>query len=268
MKKTFNLLMIAALGCGVLTFSSCSDESGDDPTPGTTETSTKCYMTQEQIIDDVETETINYTYDSDDNVILAVSSYPGEEGDSTSFTYSGGKLASAYDGYTKSTFMYEGTSTIPNRIDIEEGGVDAGYILLTVVGNNITKVENHYFYESDDVIEDETTVEYDASGNITSAIVKEYNEDTKMLEPFMELSNVVNDGKKNPRSESFAFFYMNSDNPTSFGTSNVTSASLTVSGIPTTMTASMTYNEHDYPTEMTATVLGFSNQFKMTYNCK
>jgi hypothetical protein len=263
MNKTFKLLMILALGAGVFTLQSCSDETGTtDPTPA----ETTCYVTQEKITSDGDIQTIDYTYDSDDNIILAVSTEDGVS-DSTVYEYSGGRLAIAYDGFTESTFIYPSGSNTPERINTKEDGVSVSYAILTSDGANITKIENHNTLDGD-VIEDVLFVEYDANGDVTSAEGQEYNADADEFTTILKLSNVITDGKKNPYATSLAFFYQNEDNPVSLGTSNVASATITLNGFDTPYASSFEYNSDMFPTSSSATILGFGTTTDITYNCK
>ena len=263
MKNNFKLLMILALGAGVFTLQSCSDETETtDPTPA----ETTCYITQEKITGDGFEETIDYTYDSDDNIIKAVSTEDGTS-ETTTFEYSGGRLATAYDGFTESTFIYPSGSNTPERINTKEDGVSVSYAILTSENGRITKIENHNTTDGD-VIEDVLFITYDADGNVESAEGQEYNEDTEEFTTTLELSNVITDGKKNPYATSFAFFLQNEDNPVSLGVSNVVSATVTLNGIGTPYASSFEYNSDNFPTSASSTVLGFSNTTDFTYNCK
>ncbi|MDB4107121.1 hypothetical protein OAD66_01250 [Bacteroidia bacterium] len=251
MKKTFNLLMILALGAAVFTLNSCSEEPAEDPTPA----ETICYLTQSEEDGEVTT----YSYDSDNNVISSIS-----YGDTTTFEYSGGRLNLAYDGSTEATFIYE-SGNVPSRINLQEDGQSDGYIIMTNTNGNITKIEQH---DVDDQIQDVTFATYDANGNLLSVINETWDADLKEFETMAEITNIVTDGKKNPYSTSLALIYADLENPLNFGQSNIVSGDFVVFDQAVPVTSSYTYNANNYPTSSVLTALGEETIFNFTYNCK
>lgn len=258
MKKSFKILTLLALGASTLFFNACSEV--EEPLPPAADPI--CYMTQESITDDFGTETSSFTWDSDDNLVQSV-----YEGDTTIFEYSGGRLARAYDGYEEATIIYD-AGNIPSRINLAYDGIPAGYIILTSDGGNITKVENHEVEGMNDQVTEVSYITYDGNGNVTAFDVDEYNEDTQMFETFLTATNIVSDGKKNPYAESFAFLYLNIDNPAALGKSNITSASISLQGQTFPYTATYTYNDNDYPLTSAITFFIGSSNYTYTYNCK
>ncbi|PCJ64180.1 MAG: hypothetical protein COA58_14460 [Bacteroidetes bacterium] len=263
MKKTFKLFMVLALGAGVFTLQSCSDDTTTtEPTP----TSPTCYITQEKITSDGDIETIDYTYNSDNNITMAISTGDGFS-DTTIFEYSGGRLSLAKDESTEATFIYGAGSNVPERINVKTDGIDAGYTILTATDGRVTKIENHDT-EDGDVIDDVIFITYNASGSVTDAEAQDYDADTDEYTTTLTLGNVITDGKKNPYETSFVFFYMNDDNPISLGASNVVSATLTVNSLEIPYASSFDYNSNDYPSSGSSTLFGFNTTTDYTYNCK
>lgn len=260
MKKSFKILTLLVLGAGLITFQSCKEET--DPTTPTPSTPT-CYMTQEVHTDIDGSYTTDYSYDAESNLVLAV-----EDGDSTIFEYTAGKLTRAYDGYTEATVVYT-SGNVAERINIKEDGIDMQYLLLTTDANgNITKVEFHNLANGGDTIEVVNYMTYDAAGNLSTIQVDDYNYETDEFETFISASAIVTDGKKNPYAESLAFFYLNSDNPLVLGKSNVTSASVEVAGNAFPFSASFTYNSNNYPLTSAVTFFLGNDNVTYTYDCK
>ena len=260
MKNSFKILTLLVLGAGFSTLQSCSDETDTtDPTPSTP----VCYITQEVYSDIDGSSTKNFTYDSDNNLVLAV-----EGKDSTIFEYSGGRLSRAFDGYTEATVIYN-SGNVPERINLKEDGVDVEYLFLTKdANNNITKVEFHTLRNGGDTIEAVNHMTYDATGNLATILVEDYDYENDEFVTFLSADEFVNDGKKNPYGESLAFFYLNTDNPLVLGKSNITSATVNVAGNDFPYSSTFTYNSNNYPLTTATTFFLGNNNISFTYNCK
>jgi PBP1b-binding outer membrane lipoprotein LpoB len=258
MKKFLNVWMLAAIAAGVVFVSGCSEV--DEPTDPQGPTETTCYMTQEVSSDDFETETTQFVWNAENQLVTAIS-----DEDTTEFEYRNGKLVAAYEGASQADLVYDGSNTVPSRINLKEFGRDAGYVLITSSNGSVTKAE---FYDDEDVMVQTVNATYDASNNITAFTVDMYDEEGDSLTTFLKGSNIQNDGKKNPYSESFAFVWLNIDNPVALGASNVTTAQVAIAGQNFPYTATYTYNDNDYPlTSKVAFFLG-STDLTFTYNCK
>jgi hypothetical protein len=244
MNKSFKLLMLLALGAGMFTLNSCSE----DPVP-------VCYMTTS--VEDGTTITI--AYNSDNQVVS--STY---DSTTTTYEYSGGRLSTAYDGYTEATFIYT-SGNIPSRVNIKEDGLAAGYWIIESTDGNVTKIELH---DADDLVTEVTVATY-VSGNLSSMLLQEYNYDLQEYETTFQLSGIVTDGKKNPYTTSFALVYANLGSPFSFGQSNITSGNLSQSGVVLPVVATHTYNSNNYPTASSLTLGGQAvSALSYTYDCK
>ena len=134
MKKSLKTLTLFALGLGVITFSSCSDESGDDPDPVEVIT---CQLTGIGEVADGESYNTTFTYDADGN--LTKRSDP--DGDMT-FTYVDGKITTiGFDGEI-ATVTYDG-NTLPYRMELTEDGETFYFIMKSENGRYVT-IEDHY----------------------------------------------------------------------------------------------------------------------------
>jgi len=252
MKKTFNLLMLLALGAGVFTLNSCSEEPTDDPTPAASPT---CYMTQSTEDGDIT----SYTYNSDNDIVVSV-----YDGDTTKYEYSGGRLSLAYDGYEEATFIYT-SGNIPSRVNLKEDGVNSGYIIIESTNSNITKIEEH---DADDQIQTVTFTTYDASGNLTTMKVDEWDEETSEFYTLASISNIKTDTKKNPYTTSMALVYANMGSPFIYGQTNMISGDFTLFGQSVPVTGTHTYNGNNYPTASTLDAAGEKTEFTYMYDCK
>jgi hypothetical protein len=259
MKKSFKLMLIFALGAGVLTLNSCSDEVEEEPTPATT----TCYVTQETSTDDEGSETINYEYNSDDQLQYAI-----EDGDSMIFEYSGGRVALAIDGLEESTFIYPAASNTPERINIKYDGVATGFVIIVSGAEGITKVENHeYDAEENAVLVDVTNFTY-TNGLLSGAITQSYDAETEEFSTDLEIASIVLDGKKNPYNGDVAFLFVNDFSPIAASSSNIVSAQAVTELGNFEYTTVYEYNEHNYPTNVTASIFGQTNTIAFTYSCK
>ena len=253
MKKQFKLMAMLALGAAAIFIQSCK-EVDEEPV---VKADPVCYM----LTSKVDGETTTYTYNAENQVISA--NYLGTI---TNFTYADGKLTSANDGTTTSAFVYEGTSTLPSRVNLSENGKSTGYIIMEYDNNKqITKVETH------DETGQATTVNfitYDAAGNMTGMQVDEWNVDTEEFETWVTFTGITNDGKKNPYQTSLALVYANNEDPVVFGKTNITGGNLVVFGQAVPFTATSTYNDNDYATSTTINVVGETTVYDYTFNCK
>ena len=255
-------MLIFALGAGVLTLNSCSDEAEEELNPETTPATTTCYVTQETSSDDEGSETINYEYNSDDELQYAI-----EDGDSTIFEYSGGRVAVAINGLEESTFIYSAASNTPERINIKDDGVATGFVIIVSGANGITKVENHEYDEENAVLVGVTDFTY-ANGLLSSAIIQEYDAETEEFSTDLEIASIVLDGKKNPYNGDVAFLFVNDFSPLAASSSNIVSAQVVTELGNFEYTTAYEYNEHNYPTNATASIFGQTNTIAFTYNCK
>ena len=252
-------MLIFALGAGVLTLNSCSDEAEEELTPATT----TCYITQETITDDEGSETINYEYNSDDELQYAI-----ENGDSTIFEYSGGRVAAAINGLEESTFIYPAANNTPERINIKYDGLATGFVIIVSGADGITKVENYeYDAEENAVLVDVSDYTY-ANGLLSGAIIQEYDAETEEFITDVEIASIVSDGKKNPYNGDVAFLFVNEFSPIAASSSNIVSAQVVTELGNFEYTTAYEYNEHNYPTNATASIFGQTNTIAFTYNCK
>lgn len=253
MKNHFKLLTLIALGASAIFIPSCKEVEEEPTTPA----DPTCYMLTSNIDGDITT----YTYNSDNQVISAK-----YDGTTTTFTYTNGKLTSANDGYTESTFVYEAGATQPTRVNLVEDSTNAGYIIMEYNSNNlITKVEYH---DETDQIQTVNYVTYDAVGNLTALQIDEWNEDLEDFMTFVTFANITNDGKKNPFQTSLALIYANIDEPVVYGKTNITGGSLVVFGQAVPFTATNTYNDNDYATSTVINIFGETSSYEYTFNCK
>lgn len=256
--------MLVALGAGMFTFNSCSEEPTTDPTP--TPTEKKCYIIEQKDVFP-ETATITYMY-NDKNQVLSATKGTAV----TNFEYTDNKLTKATTGSEVSTFVYVDGGAVLQRINQTTDGIDNGYIYLTRTNNKLTKVETHNTTTAEDVIETITLITYDGQGNISSLVTQEYNASTKEFETQFSLTSVETDGKLNPFSTDLAYFFMNTQNPKAFGDHNITSGSAMAQGFPAEYKATMVYNENGYPTAINAAVkLAVGDvpaPTTLTYTCK
>jgi hypothetical protein len=263
MKKSFKLMLIFALGAGVLTLNSCSDEAEEELNPETTPATTTCYVTQETSSDDEGSETINYEYNSDDELQYAI-----EDGDSTIFEYSGGRVAVAINGLEESTFIYPAASNTPERINIKDDGVATGFVIIVSGADGITKVENYeYDAEENAVLVDVSDFTY-ANGLLSGAKIQEYDAETEEFSTDIEIASIVSDGKKNPYNGDVAFLFVNEFSPIAASSSNIVSAQVVTELGNFEYTTAYEYNEHNYPTNAKASIFGQTNTIAFTYNCK
>jgi hypothetical protein len=253
MKIAFKSLILLALGAGMFTLNSCSDEPSDDVTP--TPAEPICYMT----LASEDGDSTSFNYNSTNQVISSKN-----DGTITTYEYSGGILSTAFDGYTEATFIYT-TGNIPSRINIKEDGKAAGYWIIENSSGNITKVEIH---DSSDQVTEVTVATY-VSGNLSTMLLQEWDTDLKDFVTSYQLSNVITDGKKNPYSTSFALVYANSGNPFVFGKTNITSVTLTQNGVSLPATVEHTYNANNYPITSKLKLSGtLISDNAYIYNCK
>ncbi|MFT7230107.1 MAG: hypothetical protein ACI9GO_000570 [Bacteroidia bacterium] len=249
MKKSFKLLLILALGAGVLTLNSCSDEAEEEPTPAVP----VCYMTSLE----VSSGTTAFLYNSDNQVVTSI-----EDGDTTTYEYSEGRLSSVYDGDVEATFIYA-SGNVPERINIKEDGVDAGFFILEGSNGNITKLEIHD--EAGEVTQ-VTNVTYDANGNALSVLVQSWDEEQMDFVTVLQVSDILTDGKKNPYATSLALVFANLESPLVFGQSNIISGNADFMGQNVPITSTHIYNSNNYPTSSIVAQGLYSGTY--TFDCK
>lgn len=247
MNNTLKTITLTALSISLLGLNSCTEE---ESTPDVQEESTPktCYITQ-------QTETfpvagvIAYTYDDENQVASATT-----DGETTTFAYEDGKLGTASSGTQVSTFTYLDGTNLLERINQQEDGADVGYILLAYENEKLTQAETHNTRDGDDITELRTNIAYNGSGEITSLVIQEYNEDKDAFETQFSLTEVQTDDKANPISSNLAYFFMNTQNPKAYGDNNIISGSAQVMGQSATYGATIEYNEQGYATAINASV--------------
>ena len=266
MKKTFKLLLQVTLGSSVFYLSSCSDESGNDPEPETAEIT--CYITEEKQLSDGDLTTIAYTYNSDNQVISSTETEDGESYTNT-YEYSGGRLSLVAGDNSEATFIYPAASNLPERINISEDGIASEFIIIEADGTSITKVENHEYDDNNDaVLVDVTNFTYAADGSLMSSTTQEYDSETEEFTTTINIQNIVMDGKKNPYNGNVAYMFSNEFNPIAIASSNIVSGSLVTPAGNFPYTSVYEYNENDYPTKATVSVLGFVTVADFIFDCK
>ena len=251
MKKSFKLLLILALGAGVLTLNSCSDdvEEEENPIPATP----ICYMTSLT----VDGTTTDFLYNSYNQVVASI-----EDEDTTTYEYSGGRLSSVYDGDVEATFIYA-SGDLPERINIKDAGVDDGYLLLEGSNGNITKLE---IYDDAGEVTQVTNVTYDANGNALSVLVQSWDEEQMDFVTVLQVSDILTDGKKNPYATSLALVFANLESPLVFGQSNIISGNADFMGQNVPITSTHIYNSNNYPTSSIVAQGLYSGTY--TFDCK
>ncbi len=270
MRNSFKTMLILALGAGMATLSSCTEDEGNDPDP--VAPVIVCYPTTITTVDDEDdTETTKYEYNDENQLIKSTYAFDGGQ-DITTFTYTDGKLATATSGDEVSTFIYDAGSDIPSRINITNDGEDVGFTVITSTGANITKVENSYYQDNEAILSDVTTLTY-TGGQLTGAKTENYDADSETFTTEVELSDFVFDGKKSPYNGNFAFAFEQDFNPLTLVPSNIVSANLVAElegqEIKLPYTGTYTYNENEYPVTSTQEISGFfGTDFTFEYDCK
>lgn len=253
MKKHLKLMAMLTLGAPAIFIQSCK-EVEEEPI---VKADPVCYM----LTSNADGETTTYSYNATNQVITA-----NANGNNTTFTYTDGKLASANDGYTTSTFVYDANSSVPTRVNLTEDGASAGYIVMEYDNNKlITKVETH---DETGQITTVNSITYDAAGNMTGMKADEWNADIEEFETWVTFTDITTDGKKNPFQTSLALIYANIEDPVIFGKTNITGGNLSVFGQAIPFTASSTYNENNYATSTTINIFGETTVYEYTFNCK
>jgi YD repeat-containing protein len=258
MKKT-NLFLLLTLISGSIIFSSCNDDTDDDPG-----VNNACKIMSSS---DDDGETIAYTYDGDDLVKMVETDSFGSF--TTNFLYEGGKLVKVEEGgSTIYEVIYNGSNI--SRVNIRDFTDNElyEYILYTFTNGVVSKMD---LYEIDeDTQKDSITESYDITfngDNLSKVDILELDDDGNLI-----ASGSINvtgfDDKINP-------FYMfptmassDYDDFSFFSKNNITSASLVTpfGTLPFSMTYE--YNAEGYPTKMVASALGETTTTTMTYDCK
>jgi len=271
MRNSFKTMLILALGAGMASLSSCSEDEGNDTDPMVPE-AIVCYPTTVTETSDGETITTTYEYNAENQ--LTTSSYvDGSFTSTTTYAYTAGNLTTATTGTEISTFVYADGGTYPTRINTSEDGEPSYFSVITTTDGNVTKIENSYYDENDNaILEDVTTLTYE-NGMLTGAKTEAYDPDTETFETELELRDIVLDGKKAPFNQNFAFAFEQEFNPVILVAQNVLSANLIgeLEGeeIKLPYTGTYTYNDNNYPVTSTQSISGFFNtDFTYEYNCK
>jgi hypothetical protein len=203
----------------------------------------------------VDGTTTDFLYDSDNEVVTSI-----EDGDTTTYKYSGGRLSSVYDGNVEATFIYA-SGDVPERINIKEDGVDAGFFILEGSNGNITKLE---VYDETGEVTQVTNVTYDANGNVLTVLAQGWDEEQMKL--VIQVTDILTDGKKNPYSTSIALIYANLESPLVFGKSNILSGNADFMGQNVPITSTHIYNSNNYPTSSIVAQGLYSGTY--TFDCK
>ncbi|MFT5057223.1 MAG: hypothetical protein ACI80H_001947, partial [Pseudoalteromonas distincta] len=180
----------------------------------------------------------------------------------TTYEYSEGRLSSVYDGDVEATFIYA-SGNVPERINIKEDGVDAGFFILEGSNGNITKLEIHD--EAGEVTQ-VTNVTYDANGNALSVLVQSWDEEQMDFVTVLQVSDILTDGKKNPYATSLALVFANLESPLVFGQSNIISGNAAFMGQNIPITGTHTYNSNNYPTTSDVAEGLYTGTY--TFDCK
>ena len=134
--------------------------------------------------------------------------------------------------------------------------------------DGITKVENYeYDAEENAVLVDVSDFTY-ANGLLSGAKIQEYDAETEEFSTDIEIASIVSDGKKNPYNGDVAFLFVKDFSPIAASSSNIVSAQVVTELGNFEYTNAYEYNEHNYPTNVTASIFGQTNTIAFTYNCK
>jgi YD repeat-containing protein len=255
MKKSFKLLILIALGAGLVTLNACKEEPLEDPIP-----TISCYLTSFSEEGDAAT----YTLDDDNKVVSALTN-----GETTTFTYDvDGRLATADDGSINAVFVYDGADKMPNRINITAQGQTLAYMLIKSANDNITEIETHFIDPNvGDIAYSRNSHTY-TGNNLATIILEQFDLNTQQFVEAGRVENITNDGKTNPLARSLAYFFMNFENPTVLGASNMTGGSVTTDGTTSPLVIQYTYNENDYPLTAAQIVDGDTTNLIFGYSCK
>lgn len=270
MRNSFKTMLILALGAGVATLSSCTEDEGNDPEPTETQ-AIVCYPTTVTETSDGETITSTYVYNEDNH--LTTSTYvDGSFTSTTTYTYTDGKLTTATTGTEVATFVYADGGVYPTRINTSDDGEPAYFTVISSVDGNITKVENSYYDESGNAVLDDVTNFTYVNGVLTNAKSEVYDEETETFETELEIADFVFDDKKNPYNGNVAFAFDNEFNPLVFTSGNIVSANIVtdIDGqeLKLPYTGTYTYNDNSYPLTSRQSVFGFNTDYTYEYNCK
>ena len=183
--------------------------------------------------------------------------------DTTQMIYgSDGKLKEVREEQRTGFFNYKGDKL--DRIWVYDYGLFSGFYQFGYDGENINLVEN-YLQQDTTKAQQVLTFDYQG-GEYPSYMVLEVYQQGDYLK-IIEANGIETDSLHNPYSQHLSLIYLNIDNPFAFGSSNVTSAALTVLGQPTSMSTLYVYNGKDYPTEIDIDIPDFSKHTRFNYDC-
>ena len=259
MKQTFKSFLLLAFGLGAMTFSSCSDESGDDPDPIEVIT---CQLIGVGEVADGESYNTTFTYDADGN--LTKRSDP--DGDMT-FTYVDGKITTiGFDGEV-ATVTYDGNS-LPYRMELTEDGETFYFIMKSENGRYVT-IEDHYVVDGEDELQGVTNITYDASGNVSSVKTEEYDWDSEKFTEVGSVTKLSFDDKKNPyiTSPALMVYELLDGDEANLSVNNPVTYTYNY-GSETDVSNSYTYNDEGYPTKRDETGFSSPATYNFAYNCK
>lgn len=263
MKLSFKLIALLAIGAGLLTLQSCSDESGDDTDPTPVETS--CYLTSSSEVSQGSNWPTTYTYDASNNLASVTN-----DDITLNYSYTNGTLSgmTTNDGAVVSV-DYKG-GDFPSTLEITYDG-EKSTIEITRNGDKIVTVE--YYYEEDGVseLEYKTELSYNSDGTINSVSELEYDPDTKTFETYSTIKNITSDDKENPYITSLGMiiYTVINEDYENLGKGNVLTAQYDYYlNDPSQITNSYTYNNDGFP--VTKQQTGFSDvtDYTFSYDCK
>lgn len=273
MKNTLKMMWILALGAGLFTMSSCTDDDEDPEPDGSGNTGeTVCYPTKVVSTDSDGDDTYDYTYNSDNQLIESKNTYDGDL-ETTTYDYTDGKLMTATSGTSVATFVYADGAAMPNRVNITEDGENSEFLIIeTNSDDQITKVEYHYYDDGQAMLDFVDTYTY-IDGSVETYISETYDNETETFETDLELTDFVFDDKKSPYGGQLAFSYEGDFNPLTVTRNNLISANLIADDgqggqLKLPYNATYEYNANKYPTSSSLTLLGQSTNIVITYNCK
>jgi|TARA_B110000902_G_scaffold71671_1_gene84787 antitoxin component YwqK of YwqJK toxin-antitoxin module len=271
MKNSFKTMLILALGAGMATLSSCSEDEVNDPAPSGT-APISCMPTEVTDIEDGDTSTTTYEYNSNGTLIQSIEVENGETTRSSYVYTADGKLSSVVTEEQTAVFTYAAGSSIPERINISEDGTPYSFIEITSSNGNITKIENSYYSGDEATLTDITSFTY-VNGKLNSSIAESYDEISDSFIPELTISDITFDGKKSPFNSNLAFAFDGDIDPLAITPENIASGNMVAviesQEVTLPIIGTYTYNENNYPITSRLSIANlFNNDNTYEYNCK